>query len=109
METSLVRFIILIIVTLLFIQQARRARSRTHKRRAFVLAAVAVGLFVLLNGLQISGANVAPLMLPVLSIAVLLLAISAVFLVRGWRSGEMSEQVAQVRDMIAKERERNKK
>lgn len=108
MSGSLIRAIILTVVVGLFIYQARQAGARSRKQRAFGLAAVAVGLFALLNIFDVLGANVAPLALPFRTLGVLLMLVSAIFLVQGWRKGEMDEQVAQVRKAMDNERTRHK-
>lgn len=106
MLQPLIRTLILIIIIAIFMQQTRRMPPRSRKRRAFALAAGAIGIFALLNGLQVLGMDVSGLLVPAQTIATLLLAISAVLLVQAWRGGEMNEQIGQVRAALEKERER---
>jgi uncharacterized membrane protein len=110
MLAVLIRTIILILVSVLFVRQARRSPTRSNKYRAFSLAAGAVGLIALLNLFFLLGVGVDPLILPTMSLAVVLLAISVLFLYRAWRGGEMTEQLARMREVIESERQqRNKK
>jgi quinol-cytochrome oxidoreductase complex cytochrome b subunit len=106
---SVVRVIIFVLVVVLLIREARRAPARSRRQRAFWLAAGALSLFALLNGLQVAGMNTDALLLPVLALGVTLLAISVVLLYRAWRHGEMNEQIARMREALAEERERHKK
>jgi hypothetical protein len=110
MFLALIRTIMLILVAVLFVRQARRSPSRSNKYRAFSLAAGAIGLIALLNVFFLLGLGVDPLILPTMSIAVALLVISALFLYRAWRGGEMAEQIARVQEVLESERQqRNKK
>jgi len=106
MTAGLIRAIFLALVALLFARYARRAAAGSYKRRSFALAAGGVALLALLNGLSAQGMNIEPLLLPMMALSVLLLAVSAAFLVQAWRSGEMREQIQQVRRVIDEERER---
>jgi hypothetical protein len=106
MTAELIRTIILVLVALVFAHYARRADSGSYKRRSFALASGGVALLALLNGLHVRGMNIDPLLLPMMALAVLLLAVSAAFLVQAWRSGEMRAQIQQVRRVIDEERER---
>jgi hypothetical protein len=108
MTAGLIRTIFLALVALVFARYARRAAAGSYKRRSFALAAGGVALLALLNGLWVRGMNIDPLLLPMMALSVLLLAVSAAFLVRAWRSGEMSEQLRQVRQVIDEERERTR-
>jgi hypothetical protein len=105
---GLIRTIILVLMVIVFARYARRAAAGSAKRRSFGLAAGGVALLALLNALQTQGMNIEPLLLPVMTLAVLLLAVSAAFLVQAWRNGEMREQIQQVRQVIDEERERTK-
>jgi uncharacterized membrane protein len=109
MFIAFIRTIILILVAVLFVRQARRSPTRSNKYRAFSLAAGAVGLIALLNMFFLLGIGVEPLILPMMSIAVVLLAISALFLYRAWRGGEMADQIARVREAMESERQQRNK
>lgn len=104
----LIRTIILIVIVALFIRQARCAPARSRKQRAFGLASAAIGLFALLHLLLVPGIDISPLLLPIQTIATLLLAISLLFLLQAWRNGEMDEQINEVRAAFERERERRK-
>ncbi len=108
MVALIIRIVILALFTASFIYQARQAPPGSHKQRAYGLAAGAVGLFVVINALELFGMNTAPLMLPVLSVSTMLLLVGVVFLYRAWRAGEMNEQIARVREIVDSERARNK-
>jgi CBS-domain-containing membrane protein len=108
MNPTLIYTIMLALVVGLFVRRAIQAPVQSHKRRAFGIASLAVGLFMALNLLFLTGNNVTPLMLPIQSIAVLLLAVSAFFLFQAWRGGEMNDQVAQIRQLLDNERTRRR-
>ncbi len=106
MISTLIRTVILVVLTILFVQQARQAGAGTIRQRAFTLAAMGVAVFALLNLLVLLNINVGPLLIPGSLLAVILLAISAVLLVLAWRRGEMREQIEQVRTLLDEERRR---
>lgn len=103
---SLIRTVILIIITVLFVQQARQAGTGTLRQRAFTVAAMGIAIFALMNVLVLLNINAAPLLIPGSMLAVLLLAISVVLLVLAWRRGEMRTQIDQIRTMFDEERRR---
>lgn len=104
---AVLRTLLLGIIVGLFIWQARRVPAGSYRRRAFLLAAVAIGIIALLTLLNLLGMHVAVLIIPGSLVATVLLAVGAIFLVLAWRAGEMREQFAQMRQMFEEERKRD--
>lgn len=105
---DLFRTIFLVVMVIVFAYQARRSAGHRHKQRAYGLAASAVVLLALLNILQMLGVNTDVLLLPFLVLIVTLLIFATFQLYRAWRVGEMDEQIARVRQVVANERERRR-
>jgi uncharacterized membrane protein len=106
MNDALFRFFIALLVAALLLRQAQRAKPRSRRRGAFLLAMGAFGLFGLLNLLEIVG-FFSNLLTPILMVvAFALLVASLVMLILAWRSGEMTEQLDRVRQAVADERQR---
>lgn len=106
MEAFPIRIVIAALFTALLIYQTRRATPGSHRQRAFALAAIAIGLFLLVNTLIVFGITRASVTLPLTLVALLFLGGSLIFLGLAWRKGEMGEQVKQMQQEITKERER---
>jgi predicted benzoate:H+ symporter BenE len=97
MEGSLVRVLVALLFAAYLWAQARAIPERTHRRRAFEMAAGALLAFAAFNGSLAVGATIGPLQLVIAAAGLALLAGAAVALVQSLSSGEMREQ----RDRIA--------
>jgi threonine/homoserine/homoserine lactone efflux protein len=99
----ILRTIILVGLVGLLVQQAQRAPSGSHKRRAFLGGAGAVWLFLIVIFLQVFALDFAAV-LPFLFLAELCLFGSLGLLFLAWQKGEMQEQISQIKQAIARER-----
>lgn len=106
MDVFIIRTIAAIVILAILVQQARQAAAGSKRRRAFALAAASIGVFLVINGLLALGVSLGPLMTPLITVALVLLAASLLFLFQAWRGGEMNQQVERMRQALAEERTR---
>ena len=91
------RVVIALLLAGLLWRQARAARDRPYRQRAFEMAAAALLAFAVFNGSLAAGAAIGPLQLIIAAAGVGLFLGSIVMLVLSLREGEMRGQ----RDRIA--------
>lgn len=106
MNAFLVRMIVALLLAALLWAQARAARDRPHRRRAFELAAAALLAFAALNGSLAAGAEPGPLQLVIAAAGLALFVGSVVSTLQALRSGEMREQGERVAAAAREYRER---
>ncbi len=106
MDSFTIRAILAGIILIILVQQARHATAGSHRRRAFVLAAGGLSVFLLIHLSLAMGIAVGPLITPLVAPAIGLLAAGLLFLVLAWRRGEMREQVERMREALVTERTR---
>ena len=106
MDVFTIRVIVAVLILALLIYQARHAVPGSHRRRAFMLASGGIGLFLVINAMIMIGVNPGLLAGPIITVAIILLAASLVFLVLAWRKGELHEQIQRMNQAIDEERAR---
>ncbi len=106
MDVFTIRVIAAAIILALLIYQARQASPGSHRRRAFMLASAGLGCFLVINGMIVFGVNPGLLSGPMVTLGIVLLAASIVFLVLAWRKGELREQIQRMNRAINEERTR---
>ena len=112
MSIFIVRIIVVLIFTALLAAQAYAARKWRHRRRAFILAGLAMLIFGIYNFAQMIGVASEPLLQVMITINVLLLAGAVVSYVLSARNGEMHAQydqyVTKMREYAERRTKRNK-
>jgi hypothetical protein len=106
MNGYLVRTLIALLFAALMWAQARAARDRPHRRRAFELAAGALIAFAAFNGVQAAGIVIGPLQIAIAVVGLLLFAGAAVSLILSYYAGEMRDQRDRIAEAAREYRER---
>jgi hypothetical protein len=92
MDSYVVRALVALLLAALLFFQARATSGQPHRRRAFLLAAVALLTFAGYNGALAAGAAIGPFQIA-LAIAGMALFVGAVVsLVLSWSAGELRAQ-----------------